>query len=138
MVAPLKLRTHVDASDPVKVQEWSDETAISCPPEEDKARQEFKDEADVNVILRRFGAGGFEPRPVVYGIQDTELDLQSVYLAAEEAQAGWLKLPEHLRRRYPGWPELLAAVDRGEASLVDPDGVPVEPAPKDPVAPVVP
>lgn len=129
------MRTHAQANDLAKVREWSDESAIRCPPGEDKARQEFKEEADVNVILRKFGAGGFEPRPVVYGSQDFDLDLQSVYSAAEEAQAGWLRLPEHLRRRYPGWPELLAAVDRGEASLVDAEGVQVPPA-KEEVPPV--
>nr|QJB18809.1 MAG: internal scaffolding protein [Microvirus sp.] len=117
---------------------YSDEAVVVCDPSEDRARQEFKDECDVNVILRRFGAGGFEARPVVYGIQDTDLDLQGVYLAAEAAEAGWLRLPEKLRRRYPGWPELLAAVDRGEASLVDSDGV-VQDLPKVvPPAPVVP
>lgn len=101
---------------------WSDESGLVCPVEEDKARQEFKDEADVNVILRRFGAGGFEVRPVRYGVQDMDADLQSVYRAAELAQEGWLRLPEHVRRRYPGWPELLDAVDRGEAVLVDSTG----------------
>lgn len=120
-----------------EMEQWSDDAAISFPESEDRARQEFKDESDVNVILRRFGAGGFEPRPVVYGVQDFDDDLQGVYIAAAEAQAGWNRLPEHLRKRYPGWPELLAAVDAGEASLVDPDGVVSAPV-REPVAPVVP
>lgn len=123
------------ADSPEEMASWSDESGLACPPGEDRTRQEFKDEADVNVILRRVGAGGFEPRPMVYGVQDTDADLQTIYAAAAVAQDGWLKLPEHLRRRYPGWPELLAAVDRGEASLVDPDGVVSEP-PKDLVPPV--
>lgn len=129
------MRTQADAFDLVEVTKWSDESALACDASEDKARQEFAEEADVNVILRRFGAGGFEMRPVQYGVQDTDLDLQTVYAAAAVAQDGWLKLPEHLRRRYPGWPELLAAVDRGEASLVDPDGVESKP-PEDLVVPV--
>lgn len=117
------MRTQAEAFDAVVVDRWTDETAIACPPEEDKARQEFAEDADVNVILRRFGAGGFQPRPVVYGVQDTDDELQDVYTAVAEAEAGWLKLPEHLRKRYPGWPELIQAMERGEATLVDPDGV---------------
>lgn len=135
---PVKLRTQLEAMDPVVVEKWSDETAIVCDPSEDRARQEFKEESDVNVILRRFGAGGFEARPVVYGVQDLDLDLQGVYMAAEAASAGWQRLPEAVRRRYPSWVELMAAVDAGEAVLADSDGVQV-PAPKvEPVAPVVP
>lgn len=121
----------------LEVSQWSDDAAVRCDPAEDKARQEFKDESDVNVLLRRFGAGGFEARPVVYGTQDFDTDLQTVYAAAAVAQDGWLKLPEHVRRRYPGWPELLAAVDRGEAVLVDPDGVASKP-PEDLKVPVSP
>lgn len=112
-----------------KVQEWSDEAVTVCPPEEDKTRQEFAEDADTNVILRRFGAGGWEPRPVVYGIQDDRLDLQAAYAAVNEAQEAWERLPERLRKRYPNWGEVLSAVDRGEAVLVDPDGVVQDPVP---------
>lgn len=123
------------AASAVEMALWSDESALTCDVSEDKARQEFKEDADVNVILRRFGAGGFEMRPVQYGTQDMDADLQTVYAAAAVAQDGWLKLPEHVRRRYPGWPELLAAVDRGEAVLVDPNGVESKP-PEDLKVPV--
>lgn len=133
------MRTHVDAGDPALVEEWSLESSLRCDPKEDKARQEFRDAADVNVILRKFGTAGFEPRPVRYGVQDMDADLQQHFEAARSLQEGWLRLPESLRRRYPSWDELLDAVQRGEASLVDPDGVEVEPpkveAPVVPVAP---
>lgn len=115
-----------------KFEEWSDEAGISFPVEEDRTRQEFAEESDVNNILRRFGAGGFEMRPVMYGTQDTDADLQTVYMAASVAQDAWAKLPEPLRKRYPGWPELLVAMEAGEASLVDPDGVVSVPDPAPP------
>lgn len=118
-------------------QEWSDESATVCPAEEDRTRQEFASDCDVNVILRRYAAGGFEPRPVVYGVQDTDLDLDGVYAAAREAEAAWQRLPASLRRRYPGWPEVLAAVERGEAVLADSDGVVVAEAPKAEAVPPV-
>lgn len=127
------MRTQVQAE--TMFQEWSDDSAMSFPAGEDRARQEFKDETDVNVILRRFGAGGFEVRPVQYGIQETDLELQTVYAAAAVAEDGWLKLPEHVRKRYSGWPELLSAVEAGQAVLVDKDGV-VSTPPADLVVPV--
>lgn len=114
---------------------WSDEAATVCPPEEDRTRQEFKEEADINVILRRAGAGGFEARPVSYGVQDLDLDLQGVYAAVEVAQEAWERLPGRLRKRYPSWAELLPALERGEAALVDPDGVVVDPPGKEPKVP---
>lgn len=74
---------------------------------------------------------------MVYGTQDTDLDLQTVYASVAVAEDAWAKLPKHLRSRYPGWPELMAAMEKGEATLVDPDGVVSEP-PKDLVVPVSP
>jgi len=115
---------------------WSDEAAISFPVEEDRTRQEFGEESDVNAILRRFGAGGFEMRPVHYGVQDLDLDLQQVYTSVAVAEEAWKRLPAGLRSRYKAWPELLTALQRGEASLVTPDGVVVEP-PKEAVVPPV-
>lgn len=115
---------------------WSDEAALECDAAEDRTRQEFAEESDVNVILRRFGAGGFEMRPVHYGVQDTDLDLQAVYTAAAVSEDAWAKLPGHLRKRYSGWPELLAAMERGEAVLVDPDGVVSAPPKEVTVVPV--
>lgn len=115
------------------VEAWSDEAAIRFPVEEDRTRQEFAEETDVNVILRRFGAGGFESRPVSYGVQDMNLDLQGVYESVRFADEAWEKLPAHLRKKYPAWPELLDAMERGEATLVDPDGVVVPPPVRDPV-----
>lgn len=128
----------VQSASVAEMAEWSDEAAISFPVGEDRARQEFAEESDVNVILRRFGAGGFQVRPVQYGIQDLDLDLQSVYDSASVASEAWEKLPERLRNRYAGWPELIQAVEAGEASLRDPDGVVIEAPPKVVVAPVVP
>lgn len=106
---------------------YSDEAVVVCTAEEDRTRQEFAAEADINVILRRFGAGGFEPRPVRFGVQDFNDDLQGVMIAAREAQDAFERLPEKLRRRYPSWNELLPALETGEATLVDKDGVEVVP-----------
>lgn len=119
------MRTQADL--PEDFARYSDESALRCSPSEDRTRQEFKEECDVNVILRRVGAGGFEPRPVSYGLQNTDDELQGVFAAAVAARDAWLRLPASLRRRYPGWDELLSAVERGEAVLVDSDGVEAKP-----------
>lgn len=116
--------------------EYSDEAAISFDPREDRARQEFKEEADVNVVLRRAGAGGFEVRPVQYGVQDFSWDLQSVYESVHLAAEAWAKLPKRLQERYKGWEELLPALERGEATLVDSDGVVVDKPVVDALPPV--
>lgn len=129
------MRTQAEAMDPERVQEWSDEAALECDEKEDKTRQEFASECDVNVILRRFGAGGFEVRPVQYGVQDTDLELQELYASAAELDSAWTRLPARLKGRYRNWSELVGAIQRGEASLVDKDGV--ESVPKEVVPPVV-
>lgn len=126
-------RSQADSAEVFAAQ--SDETATVIDQTEVWTRQEFKKDSDVNEILRRAGAGGFEARPVQYGVQDTDLELQAVYTAAVLADEAWLRLPERLRGRYPGWSELLAAIEAGEASLVDPDGVVTAPS-REPVPPV--
>lgn len=128
------MRTQAEAL--TKYQEWSDLAVIDCPPGEDRTRQEFAEDADVNVILRRFGAGGFEVRPVTYGVQDMNLDLQGVYESVRIAEEAWGKLPPHLQSRYTSWEPLLAALERGDATLVDPDGVVVAPPVRDVSDPV--
>ena len=45
---------------------------VVCSVEEDMTRQEFKDECDVNHILRQHG---FVVRPVQYGEHDFDADL---------------------------------------------------------------
>lgn len=136
------MRTQADSVEAFALA--SDDAGIVFDPAEDKARQEFAAECDVNAILRRFGAGGFVPLPVVYGAQDLDLGLQEVFAAAEVATNAWAKLPERLRNRYPGWEELLAAIERGEAQLKEEVDVPrKEPAPPpgsvaDPKVPVAP
>lgn len=125
------------ASDSEKAA-WSDEAAISFDPVEDRARQEFKDESDINVILRKANAGGFEPRPVQYGVQDFDWDLQGLYESQRIAAEAWQRLPEGLRARYKGWEELLPALERGDVTLADPDGVVIEKPVVDEVDPVPP
>lgn len=85
-------------------------------PETDRARQEFKAEADISYTLRRFlqgdtslqrpsqGGGGF----------DFTVDKQGAYMAVEAARASWRRLPKALREKYPTWQHVYRATTAGE------------------------
>lgn len=92
---------------------YSLESGLACTPEEDKARQEFKAEADINVLLRKYGA--VPQRPLSYGEVDFDLDLHTAINAVSQASLGYASLPEHVRRKFPDLPSLFAAIANGEA-----------------------
>lgn len=69
---------------------------IACTLEEDTARQEFKQEADVNFLIKKYG----QPVPAAYPTGDTDfdVDLMTAYQAVENARQGYQNLAPHLRR----------------------------------------
>ncbi|AXH73662.1 MAG: internal scaffolding protein [Microviridae sp.] len=95
-------------------------TGIDCSADtEFAARQEFKDDADINVLLRRFGA--VPPQgPLKFGEFDFSLTLLEGIEAAREAARAFAELPKDVRERYRDWPSVLAAIDRGELSFSKP------------------
>lgn len=96
---------------------YSDATAITFDPTEDKARQEFEQETDANRILARFGVEVPGQRPPFYGEGDYDLDLHSAMIATKEAQLMHGTLPANLREKYPTWQSLLNALSSGELKL---------------------
>lgn len=101
------------------------EAGIKCTAEEDKARQEFKDEADINVLLRRYGA--VPPPKPLGGEWDFDQDFQAGLNATRELAEGYAKLPRQLREAYPEPLDLIAAVLRGEVQYKG-DGTPEVPS----------
>lgn len=97
----------------------SAESAITFDPRDDRTRQEFKEDADINVILKRFGADSFNARPAQYGIIDFDLDLQQAKHAINDTRLAWNRLPKHLKDRFPNWESLLEAVDAGAITSKD-------------------
>lgn len=96
----------------------SEKVGLKCDPKEDRARQEFKADADVSTILSRFGAGATFGAPRgSSGEVDFDLDLQTAYRVVEESRQAWLRLPLEVRQKYRGWQELQAAVESGEWPL---------------------
>lgn len=87
----------------------SRETGVSCGVDEDRAQQQFKDETDINVIVRRFGVTG--KAPVVFRNPITDFvdvtDYQSAMNAVVAAQREFAQLPAALRKRFGNDPAVL-------------------------------
>lgn len=106
---PIKLRQQLDDHDAITAQ-----CGLSCPPEEMKTRQEFRDEADINTIVARFYP--FAPpqsRPVTFGEQDMSLDLHSAILAVQTAREAYADVPPKLREAFPTYADFVQAVADG-------------------------
>lgn len=116
-----EFRTQIDG----RQDELSDATAtIPKGPKdvEDVTRQEFRDEADINVLLKRYGVGSGPPlRDPIYGEVDYDLDLMGAYTAVRQAREAFQRLPQDVREAYPSWDQLLAGIGAG-AVIVDETG----------------
>lgn len=97
--------------------------ASDRPGNTDRARQEFKDEADINYMLSRFGIT--QPRGTpTYGVWDDTLDLQQAIGAVRDARAGYKRLPEEIRNKFRSMEELLTAVENGSFEIRDEEAPP--------------
>lgn len=105
----------------------------------DMARQEFRDEVNINNIVARFLSTGIPPvqRQPVYGDRDFDIDLHSGYLAIENVQRAFLRLPPALQEKYKNTQGLLDAIHRGEfrEDLLEEATRPEPPAPEPAPAP---
>lgn len=116
--------------------------AAASPNNPDMAKQEFKDEADINYMLSRFGIT--QPRGTpAYGEWDDAIDLQNAIAAVEISNDAYRQLPIELRRKFASMNDLIRAVDNGtliirdkEPDLPLPDTTtPIPPVPPTPPAP---
>jgi phage internal scaffolding protein len=84
------------------VDKVSDETGLLCP-EPSLAQQNFKDESDINYIVRQFGLTGELPgKPLSpqYGDFTGVLDYHTAVNAVLAAQDDFMELPAQLRSRF--------------------------------------
>lgn len=82
--------------------------------DETLVRQEFRDEADINILLGRFGVN-VNQRQAVFGQElDYNLDLQTAIEAADAGKKAWAAQPEELRQRYPSFRHMVDAIESGE------------------------
>jgi len=83
---------------------------IVCSAEEDMTRQEFKDECDVNHILRQHG---YMVRPVRYGEHNFDEDLTAQMQSRSVFQLWYDSAPADVREAYPDLGSFLAAFGSG-------------------------
>jgi phage internal scaffolding protein len=84
------------------VDKVSDETGLACS-DPSLAQQNFKDETDINYIVRQFGLTGELPgKPLSpqYGDFTGVLDYHSAVNAVLAAQDDFMELPAQLRSRF--------------------------------------
>lgn len=120
------IRTQVDDLFDV----YSTSGAVDTTGLEDLARQEQKAETDINVLMARFGVSAFASRPELSTGADVdyELDLQTALGAIAQAKDAWFGMPDEIRKAFPTWQHLLAALESGAIVLKPEEERPV-PAP---------
>lgn len=122
-----EMQTQFDAQWNRKVDDFP---GVVFDPADDRTRQEFKDDCDVNTILARHMGVPLDQRPVEYGEYDFELTLRDGLEAVRASEKAWDSVPKNLREKYKDWSSLVAAVESGE--VVFTRGVGDAPAPKEP------
>lgn len=101
------------------------ETGVVFPDDEEGARQEFAVDADINVLLRRYG--GLPPvrGEAQFAEVDFSQDLLEAHVAVERARSAYFDLPDDVRKLYPDWQSVQAAIDSGVLAF---GSAPVAPA----------
>lgn len=88
----------------------SRETGVFTDLEKDPSRtiQSGKDEADINVIMQRFGVTGMVSSSIrvpTYGDYDTVSDFQTAMNVLRQAEESFLELPSNVRDRFGNSPQ---------------------------------
>jgi len=83
--------------------EVSRETALNCSEESDRTQQQFREEADINTIVRRFGVTQMLPttfKPPMTGDFTEVTDFHTAMNAVRSAEESFMQLPAHMRVRF--------------------------------------
>lgn len=99
-----------DLSEMMRISELTRELGIVVNVDEDMTRQEFKDECDVNHILRQHG---YVVRPVKYGEHNFDDDLTAQMQSRSVFQLWYDSAPADVREAYPDLGSFLAAFGSG-------------------------
>jgi len=86
----------------------SDATGTACP-EPTLAQQSFKDEVNINTIMRKFAMSGELPekiRPVMLEEYDEVFDFQTAMNTVRRAQEEFMKMPSGVRARFQNNPQI--------------------------------
>lgn len=112
---------------------YSELSGLDCSNLPDMARQEFKDEADTNKLLARYGVG-VPQKPVTFSEAAFNMDLQQALEALNTARTAYHQMSPEIRQAYPTWRRLLDALQSGKVVFDMPKTVPPAPEPKPPIA----
>jgi len=85
-------------------------SSLVCTDEEDKCRQEFANDADVNVLVARHG---IVPRPVSYGEHNFDEDLTAQMQSRSLFEAWFAEAPAEVREMYSDMGAFLRAFGAG-------------------------
>lgn len=72
------------------------------------AKQEFKEECDINTIVRNFGLTGEVPvglKAPEYAEYESVMDYQTAIQAVMEAEERFMEMPAHVRREFDNDPQ---------------------------------
>lgn len=93
----------------------SDETGLDCSTMPSKVQQQFKDDADINTIVKRFGLTGELPKDLAVpqsGDFTDVVDFHSAMNIVRASEEAFMEMPADVRKRFhhdPG--EFLAFVN---------------------------
>lgn len=93
--------------------EYGKKTALDCSQSKDMARQEFKDEADINIMLKRFGVMQQQRTTVPFGEADYTIDLQSALHSINDTQRAYARMDPEIRKIYPSYQKFVQGVMSG-------------------------
>lgn len=109
VVAP---QAHVRTQSDTLGDTMSRESALDCSTDRDMTRQEFKEETDINVLLKKFGLNQ-QSRPLIYGEYDYTVDYQQALQSVEEARRAYMRMPQEIRDKYPNTKSMLDGMATG-------------------------
>lgn len=87
-------------------------TGIDCSNDKDMARQEAKDDADINIMLSRFGVN-HQQRTLTFGEQDYTIDLQQGLAAIEQTKRVYHRMADEIKAIYPNFEKFVQGMRTG-------------------------
>lgn len=90
----------------------SDQAGLVCPPGEGVTQQQFRDEVDINTIVRNFGITGEMPENLKMPVSGDFTGISDYHQALNlvlQAEDGFMTLPGDMRARFQNDPGQLLA-----------------------------
>lgn len=104
------IRTQIDQLG----DDYSRAGALDCTSSKDMARQEFKDDADINIMLSRFGVNQQQRTTTPFGEADYTIDLQQAMHSINQTQRAYQRMDPEIKRIYPTYEQFIKGVATGD------------------------